>query len=153
MTTPVQVLRWLCVLPGALLAALLVAFPVHWVVMLIQVFGRSDDAMITVDGKTPLAAIPPEVLERLGQAFFASFAIVGAGTWIAPRHKFRTGIALAVTAVFALILAHTFIALRGYQITGGWLQRTLTCLLQIAGLSWGLYHAHRADKHRTDVLQ
>ena len=59
-TAPARILRWICVLPGALLCVVLVAFPVHWIVMLIQMFGKSDDSFITVDGKNLLAAIPPE---------------------------------------------------------------------------------------------
>jgi hypothetical protein len=114
--------------------------------MLIQLFDRPDEAMITIGGKGPLAAISPEVLERLGQALFASFAIVAGGAWIAPRYKFRTAVVLAVTVFAFLLLAHVFIASRGMQITGGTFQRVLTHVLQIAGLSWGVFYAHKADK-------
>lgn len=133
-------------MPGGLLAALLVSFPIHWAVMLIQLFDRPDEAMVTVGGKGLLAAIPPEVLERLGQALFASFAIVATGAWIAPAYKFRTAIVVAVAVAAFLLLAHIFVASRGMHITGGTFQRVLTHVLQIAGLSWGVFHAHKADQ-------
>lgn len=147
MTTPIQVLRWICVLPGAVLCALLVAFPIHWIVMLIQLFGRSDDSFITIDGKNLLAAIPPETLERFGQALFAPFVVVLGGARIAPRYRFRTGIALTVLFVVGLIVAHIFVASWGFNLAGGWFQRSFAHLLQIVGFSWGLYHAHEADKN------
>src|SRR5436309_2091886 len=87
------VVRWVLVLPAALLSAALVAFPVHWVVMLIQLFGTAnDESFISVDGKTWLAAIPPEVLERFGYAFFTPFIMVYCGAWVAPKFKFETSL-------------------------------------------------------------
>ena len=147
MTTPILVLRWICVLPGAVLCGLLVAFPIHWIVMLIQLFGRSVDSFITIDGKNLLAAIPPETLERFGQALFAPLVIVSIGARIAPRYRFVTGIALTVLFVVILIVAYVFATSWGFTFAGGWLQRSFTYLLQIAGFSWGLYYAHKADKN------
>ncbi len=143
---PNSAVRWICVLPGALLCVVLVAFPVHWVVQLVQMFGRSDDSFITVDGKNLLAAIPPEHLERFGQALFAPFAFVCGGAWIAPSQRFRTGIILAVTLVALLVVLHTYVALANLTLAGGWFQRGLTHLLRIGGLSWGVYRAHEMDK-------
>lgn len=145
MTAAALILRWICVLPGALLAAFLVALPVHWVVMLIQLrdrfFGRPDDSFIsTTDGRSGLAAIPPEVLERLGMAFFAPFAIVAVGALIAPRYRFRTAVALTVVSLIGLIAAHVIItSSRDLQFTDGWFQRTLTYILWVAGFGCGLY--------------
>lgn len=71
-------------------------FPIHWVVVLIQAFGRADDTTgIIIDGKKLLAAIPPDVLEHFGYAFFTPFVLISAAAWIAPRFKFPAGIALA----------------------------------------------------------
>ena len=151
MTTSIQVLRWICVLPGAVLSGLLVAFPIHWVVMLIQLFGRSDDSFITIDGKILLAAIPPAMLEGFGQALFAPLAIISIGARIAPRFRFRTGIVLSIFLIVGLIAVQILVASRGLNITGGWLQRSFTHVLQIAGLSWGLYYAHKADNRASQT--
>jgi hypothetical protein len=145
MTTAALILRWICVLPGALLAAFLVAFPVHWVVMLIQLrhrfFGTPDDSFIsTTDGRSGLAAIPPEVLERLGMAFFAPFALVAVGALIAPRYRFRTAVALTVIFVIGLSLAYIYVASSPkLYFTHGWFQRALTYVLWVAGVGCGLY--------------
>ncbi len=146
MNPSTQILQWLGVLPAGLIAALLISFPVHWVVMLIQAVDRPDDAVITIGGKGLLAAIPPETLERFAQALLASFAIVAAGAWIAPRCKFRTAIVLAVAVLITLLVAHIVIASQGMHVIGGPFQRVFTHLLQIAGLSWGVFYAYRADK-------
>ncbi len=148
MSTPIRVLRWVCVLPGALSSVVLMAFPIHWIVMLIQMFGESDDSFITTDGKNLLAAVPPEDLERFGQALFAPFAFISGGAWIAPSQRFRTGVGLAVILVAMGILLYTYVASASFVLAGGWFQRGLTHVLQLGGLSWGLYRAHELEKHR-----
>ena len=131
MTTHVQVLRWICVIPGAMVCGLLVAFPIHWLVLV------PSDSCIT---------IPPETLERFLQAILGPLAVVWGGAKIAPYYRFRTGIVLTVIFVIWLIVALIFAASRGIEFTGGWFQRSMTHVLQIAGFSWGLYQAHEADK-------
>lgn len=146
MSKLVQILRCLAVLPGALLSALLVMFPIHWAVELIQLFGKSgDDSTISVDGKTPLAAIPPEMLERFGYAFFSPLVIIYVGAKIAPKFKFQTGIALAVLwgilfgSGMALVISQD-------QYSGwGWLRFAITCMLGIAGVSIGLFQVHKVQ--------
>jgi len=146
---PVQILRWFAVLPGAFLCALVVEFPIHWVVMLIQLFGGSnDDSVISVDGKIPLAAIPPEMLERFGYAFFTPVVIIVFGTKIAPSFKMQTGIALAILWGIFFGAGMTFLISQGHYSGSSWLRFAITCVLGIAGVSVGLVEAHKAQKQK-----
>jgi len=143
----VQVFRWLAVLPGAFLCALLVAFPIHWAVELIQLFGGSgDDSAVSIDGKTPLAAIPPEMLERFGYALFTPLVMIIVGVKIAPKFKFHTGIALAVLWGIIFGAGMTFVISQGQYSGWGWLRFAITCLLGIAGVSLGLLRIHKTQK-------
>ena len=68
------------------------------------------------------------------------------GAWIAPSQRFHTGIILAVILVALLVVLHTYVASANLTLAGGWLQRGVTHLLQIGGLSWGVYLAHEMHK-------
>ena len=140
----IQVLRWIAVLPGSFLCVVLAAFPIHWVVMLIQMFGRSgEDATISVGGKTPLAAIPPEVLERFGYALFTPLVMIIIGVKIAPSFKFSTGIALAVLWGIMFGVGMTIAISQGWG--WGWLRFVITCVLGISGVAIGLSQVHKAQ--------
>ncbi len=150
----IYILRWIAVFPGALLFAVLAMFPIHWGVMLIQTFrGADDDAFITVDGKNPLAlsAIPPDVLERFGYAFFTPFVLISAAAWIAPRFKFPAGIGLAILWGIFFGCAVTYIMSRGQPSGWQWLHFALTCLLAVAGVVSGLFRAHKFQKEFCDT--
>ena len=147
MSVAIQVLRWLAVLPGAFLCALLVTFPIHWVVMLIQLFGDSgDDAVVSIGGKNPLAAIPPEMLERFGYALFTPLVMIMVGAKIAPKFKFPTGIALAVLWGIVFGAGMALAISQGQYSGGGWLRFIVTCVLDIAGVSFGLFKVHKAQR-------
>ena len=141
-----QSLRWIGVLPGALVSVVLVTFPMHWVVMLIQIFGGAGyDSFITIDDKNLLAAIPPEILERFGYAFFAPLVMVIIGAKIAPRFKFRIGIALAVlwSVFFAVSMATT---ISGQYSDWNWLRLTITSVLGMGGVGLGLFQTYQTQK-------
>jgi len=152
MSKSTYVLRWIAVLPGAFLSAFLVAFPIHWAVMLIQHLGTdSDDS----GSGSPLslyyylAAIPPEVLEYFGRAFFAPFVAISSGAHIAPNYKFPTAIALAIGFGIFYGWAATMIAndiSSGLYTGGRWLRLAITIFLCIAGLATGLFQARKYDK-------
>jgi len=78
-----RIARWVAVVPVAFICALLVAFPIHWLVMIIH--GSPDHA---------LGGIPPRVLEYGGYAFFLPLIFVFVGGAFAPSHRFQTSIVL-----------------------------------------------------------
>lgn len=110
--------------------------------MLIQLFGRADnEAMITIDGKNLLAAIPPEMLERFGYAFFVPMVLIIAGAKIAPKYKFQTGIAMAIFWGLLFGCATGMVVTK--HINMGWLRYAITFALGIAGCVIGLLFVHQ----------
>lgn len=153
MSRSTYVLRWVAVLPGAVFSALLVEFPIHWAVELIQYSGTVDDHSVTIYS-TLFAAITPDVLEYFGYAFFVPFIITSIGARIAPKYKFPTAIALAIGMGFSYGWIATQIAgdiSSGSYTSGSWLRLAITIVLAIAGLSAGLFQAYKHDKAIQDV--
>jgi hypothetical protein len=148
--TIVEGMRWILVLPGSVVSAILVMFPIHWVVMLIQLFGKADDdAFVTIDGKTLLAAIPPEILERFGYALFVPMVLIICGAEIAPRFKFQTGIILAMllVALCAFSIGYSFEKIEMSQ-----LRWVVTIILWIVSYTYGLYGAYKAHKKHCNKI-
>jgi hypothetical protein len=77
-------LRWVGVLPGALLAGLLATFPLHWTLYFTLAHGE------TISGVN----ITP--IERAMYPFVIALCYIVAGFKIAPKHKFKTSVILAV---------------------------------------------------------
>ena len=99
MTKLKQILRWLAVVPGALLGAVIVMFPVHWSAMYIHHFGSPDPIITDDQGRGLLQSMPLESLERFGDALFVAGTLVGVGAFIAPRFHFPTAIVLTLLLV------------------------------------------------------
>jgi hypothetical protein len=138
-------LRWILVLPGSLVSAILIMFPIHWAVMLIQFTYKKGDT-IDVEGLYGLlACIPPEMLERFGEALFVPMILIITAVKIAPRFKFQTGIAIAILwgtlcgfSIGVILLGKTHL-----RIDMSWLRWVITITLWIAGYACGLYYAHK----------
>lgn len=139
-TVIVETLRWIAVLPAALLSGLLVTFPIHWIVLLIGLVDNPNESVITVNGKGLLASINPATLERFGYALFVPIAALTAGAMVAPRFKFQTGIVLAVLWGMLLGAAITLALSRG---PFEWKMLLALCV-GAAGLFCGLKMAHAA---------
>lgn len=94
-------LRWLFIIPAAVLAAALVAFPIHWLVM-INLGGWSREPIIEIRDQGTLKSI-----ELFLQGLFGPFAFVYAGARTAPSRRFPVALVLAVIVVVgALLLAN-----------------------------------------------
>jgi hypothetical protein len=140
--------RWIAVLPGSVLCAILAQFPIHWAVMLIKHSGTEVDSDGTITYDNPISAMPDEVLEYFGNAFFTPFIIISVGAHIAPKFKVRTGIALAVLLGVVYGIVSTFVAndvSGGLYTPGRWLRLAVTVVLCIAGVVAGLFQAHRVE--------
>jgi hypothetical protein len=81
----ITILRWMAVLPGAILFALLCNFPIHWFVLLRKYV---PDKVIEFDD--------PAKLEYLLYAFFNPFLVIIAVAFIAPSKKFWVGLVFTV---------------------------------------------------------
>jgi hypothetical protein len=101
MPTSRQLLRWIAVLPAGILAAALVAFPVHWLVM-INLGGWGMDPIIEIRNPQTLQNI-----ERFLQACFGSLAFIYFASRTAPNCRRTTSYMLASLIVIGLpILVH-----------------------------------------------
>jgi len=143
----IQVVRWFAVLPGSIICAVLVMFPIHWIVMLIQWFGPLyEDNSITINGKPPLSAIPPEMLERFGYALFTPMVVIIIGAKIAPKYKFPTGIGMAVFWGLIFGAGSAITISRGRFFGYGWLRFVIIFALGIAGVVFGLLQVYEKQK-------
>jgi hypothetical protein len=133
---PLEVLRGIAILPGALVCAILFAFPVHWFVMMIRASRNTEFAH-------SLSDVSPGVLERFGYAFFTPFVMIFVGARIAPRFKLQAGIALAVLCGILFGIALSIAYSRGMLADYGWFRLTITCVLGLSGAALGLYHANK----------
>ncbi len=88
-----KIMRWVLVLPGALVAAMVVAFPIHWVVMF-TLGGAGHDPLIEIRDESTLRTI-----ELLLQSLLGPLAFVYAGAFIAPARQLMISIALGLTVV------------------------------------------------------
>lgn len=121
-------LRWIAVVPGGMLAALAVTFPIHWLVVL----------QYTRPYRTQVHAfVGQDTLESLVGGFFVPFVFIVAGAKIAPRHHFRTAVVLSALLVpvfiYALFFAADQIRQGLYETTGQFITLAINILLWVAG--------------------
>ena len=96
-----EVLRWICLIPAGLIAAGLVMFPLHWIVM-INLGGWGMEPLIEIRDIDTLRNI-----EMILQAAFGPLAFVYCAARIAPRYRQATSILLSGVIVIGLpILTH-----------------------------------------------
>jgi hypothetical protein len=119
--------------PVALVTALLVTFPVHWVVVLIH--SNPDHT---------LSGIPMRALEYGGYAFFLPLTFVLVGTWIAPTHKFKAGVVLASSWLLLIVGSIVLSVSVGGQII--WWTVPVSGALSVAALIIALFKVRR-DEH------
>ena len=102
--------RWIIVLPSAFIAAFLITFPIHWVVMLIGACNPTDMSIVTVvDGKEcgvsfPLGLINSESLERIFYSIFVMPTIIYVAYYVAPKFKLYTSIFIGVIIYLLIII-------------------------------------------------
>ena len=96
MTTLHKVLRWICFVPAGIVAAALVALPIHWLVM-INLGGWSNDPVIEIRNPETL-----RVIEYFLQGVFGPMAFIYVGARIAPVHKRIVSVVLTCIIVLGL---------------------------------------------------
>lgn len=88
-----EVLRWIAVLPGGILAGFLILFPLHWVLYFTLVRG----SMIQM----PMEDMAP--IERFLSPVLSSIFFVFAGAMIAPKKQLLVSYVLFSLSLFARI--------------------------------------------------
>lgn len=92
--------RWIAVLPGALIASILMVFPLHWILYFTLVRGQV------------ISGVNIAPIERTLMPFVIAITFILVGFKIAPENKFKTSIVLTVLyVVFIASLIYMF----GYQ--------------------------------------
>jgi hypothetical protein len=128
-----KILRWIAVLPAGIFSALLVMFPIHWLIGLMY-YGE----------KPFLGLLSADTLERLIIAFTTPFFAILAGAWTAPERRVETGVVLAI--ITALILGGTYVyTFIGGSQYSGWasLHFGATPLLNLVAIATALYTVRR----------
>ena len=125
-------LRWIAVLPGALIAGFLATFPLHWVLYFTLAHGE------TVSGVN----IKP--IEYNLSPFVIAITFILVGFEIAPANKFKTSVVL--TAIWLLSFFGVFIFLSALKP-----QFELRSALSLLGAFLGLYIAWRKSKSESSV--
>jgi hypothetical protein len=146
MTKLKQILRWLAVLPGALLGAVIVMFPVHWVAMYIHHFGTPDQMITDEQGRGLLQSMPLESLERFGDALFVAGTFIGVGAFIAPRFHFATAILLTLLLVGFISWAFVNASSMGMHIEDSPFRLVINAIFWLVSVGLALSYARGLDK-------
>ena len=88
-----KIVRWILVLPAAIVAVVLVAFPIHWVVM-VNLGGWGEDPMIEIRDESTLRSI-----ELFLQGLLGPLAFVCAAAFIAPARRLMVSIGAGLIVV------------------------------------------------------
>ncbi len=152
MTLLKKILRWVAVLPAALLAFIAVMFLIHGMALLahwLALWALGNTAVNFLE-------LSAEAIERFGDAFFAPFTLMYVGTHVAPRFKFIAGIVLTLLNAYisALIVSLLYPAApHGRTIEDSWFRITLLFVLWVAAVVSALVEARKADKEKRKIEQ
>jgi ABC-type maltose transport system permease subunit len=83
-----NILRWIAVIPTALIASILIIFPIRWFVF----FSGISETWVADVLKHIGLTITIDNIERLLNALFVGGTFVYAGAKMAPNHQFKTAI-------------------------------------------------------------
>lgn len=132
--------RWIVALPAALLAVVLVSFPIHWMIMIATAYnGGSDESGLS------LWSLPPESLERCGQALFAPIAAILTLGHVAPSYRIYIAGIAAVAWALLIGVGLTVAAQSGNYVGAGWIEFVAIGILGAGGTLYALYTVHEKD--------
>lgn len=128
-----KALRWIAVVPAGITVAVLIMFPIHWLLILWVNIG--DVPFFGL-----ISAETIEHIERIIIAFTTPFFIIYIGALIAPNHHKETGVALAIFT--ALILGGLYVfAFTGNPYLVNWnsIYFGATPVLNLTGIATALF--------------
>jgi hypothetical protein len=147
MTRLKHILRWLAVLPGAILAALIVMFPIHWAALYIHHFGPFSGPLITdEEGKGLFPSMPLESLERFCDALFVPGTLIAIGALIAPRFRLATAILLTLLLVVLISWAIAQAKSMGMHSVDTPFRMIIIFVLWLVSVGSALSYAHVLEK-------
>lgn len=122
-------LRWIAVLPGAVIAGLLATLPLHWILY-----------FTLANGET-ISGVNIEPIEHAIYPFVIALAFILAGVAIAPSRKMEIAISLAVLYVIFALSAVIFGMINGVEPS-----LEIRSIGPVIGLVLGLYIAWRKSR-------
>jgi hypothetical protein len=137
-----SVLRWMAVIPTAIIAAILVIFPIHWFVF----FSGISETWVAEIFKYIGFTITNDNIERLLDALLVGGTFVYAGAKMAPTHHLKTAVALSTILIgvfiylFYLINSH-----QGYKMDETVWSMGIKIAMVIFGTGAGIYYSKHLD--------
>ena len=135
-------LRWVYVLPGALIAGILSTFPLHWILYFLFNGEETDLGSVKFFIQLFGHGMSYKDIEYAIFPFVVAIVFVLVGSEIAPMYKFRTAITLAVLYIMFAIGAFSLGVKSGYEFSFG-----VRSADPIIGLLVGLYIVRRKEKN------
>ena len=129
-----NILRWIAVLPGSLIAGFLMTFPLHWILYLAFNYGGT-----TLFGFMELNQNDYILVEHTVTPFVIAPTFVLTGFEIAPKYKIQTSLVLTILWIISWISLFIFFS-RQIELRG---------ILSLLGSLLGLYIAWRKSKEET----
>lgn len=134
-------LRWIVALPAAVLAVIVVAFLIHWAVLILSSMSSSKD-----NGIPGLWDLPPRTLERMGDAFFSPMTFIYVAARVAPAFKLHTALVLMILWAMGIGTALTYGAMIGTYEGWAWGEFAAVGVLGVVGVLVGGYSVYN-DHH------
>ncbi len=92
-----DLIRWALLLPGVIIGGFLATFPLHWVLYFTLAHGET------------ISGVNIDSIENALYPLVISFAFILSGSYIAPKHKFKTAIVLIILYFTTFISLFLFI--------------------------------------------
>ncbi len=149
MSNTTKILRWICFAPAGIIAAALVMFPIHWLVMK-NLGGWGIDPIIEIRDPKTLRNI-----ESILQAAFGPLTFIYFAARTAPNHRQITSVLLFCIIVMGLPIlaywsnANTISKGRGILIEHG-IARILANVIGAAGATY-LIRAHERKEFNREA--
>lgn len=134
-----KLLRWILVLPTALVAGFLATFPLHWLVLL--KFTQEPPLL----GFIELPESSAFYVENLLYPFVIALVYIYVGYLVAPAHKFVTATVLAGLYVLTAIALIFWVLSNDYKLEVG-----LRSVGPALGLVLGLFIVRQKSKESSD---
>lgn len=137
-------LRWLAVVPAALIAGILILFPLHWIAQIYQLLPGYGDPMLTDgSGQSIFKTMRLEDLERMGQALLVPATIILVASRVAPKAHFTVAIVAAVALVATLASSYWLLSSRtDIQLTFGAIPAWVMVALWVASIAGALFKTY-----------
>ncbi len=119
-------LRWIALFPSAVIAALLVSFPLHWVLY------------FTLTNGQLISGLDIKPIEYLFYPFIIAITFIFTGYKIAPKYKFKTAIVLFGIYILTWLTV-SIISLSKSNMYGMDLQFSERTIIALVGAIIGLY--------------